>query len=501
MSSPNLVSIYTGILGSGWMIPNERDEVVQRISSETEEVIPLLIENRIVALPTRENLNRSGKDNLIIFHPLMEGLIGGASPVIGKIRRVYSIRLNAIIGEALRSLLSGATSTLEVAKFSPDQLELLTVLTKVDEKTLKAWDKIVNLSIEQFNVGNFLVDVYMKPNAVMSGQTYSRVAFVKFPLYEELKKPEGKIFGSSTKFRSTDIEMFIKLFEFVFPNIAVENAYSYGTNSRIAPFLDALLGCFGKLFKLVNGVYNNFNNVIPMDAAIVTDLDWQQYFRDIETLTSIASSVPQQYGNFAVKTEDRVREQTGSSDQRIDNLATSSGPTMVELGSQQSPLAKAQAPQQSNSQRILDTPKRVGLGMALSSSYEEEPKKVDLSANIITNAEQSGNFGDPFKAIQHEIRTIKESGGIPTVSLGSSFSTQQSNNGNVNPVTGNPYGNNNNGGNFGGANNNGWVTNNNNGSNFGQPQLSPMAMLEQEAMRRMLNGDGGFNNGGSRSII
>jgi hypothetical protein len=73
-----LVDLYKAILKTGWLITDEKNYVYRDLSSVSgENKEPFILLDKQVALPTRENLNNSGKENLLIFHPLLEGLIGG----------------------------------------------------------------------------------------------------------------------------------------------------------------------------------------------------------------------------------------------------------------------------------------------------------------------------------------------------------------------------------------------------------------------------------------
>lgn len=313
--SLTLETIYEAILKTGWLVTNDKGEVLRNLSAaegKESKNEPFIMLEKLVAIPTRDNLNRSGRDNLLIFHPLMEGLVGGESPVIGKLRRAYGIRMTFAASALFKTLLAGATHTTEYNKFSPSQMRLFKAFSEISEKTIKQWDRIVRMAIEKHGATNAFVDVYTNRNVMHDGQPCSRVTSVRFPIYEELIRSDKMIFGKDIQLSTVDRANFRSLFEFTFPGIEEKDHYTHGTNSRIAPYLDALLGAFGKLFKIVNDLYDEFSSVIIMEENIRVELDWPEWFTDIESLKTLAQSVPQQYGNYAVKVEDAQRQSTGT---------------------------------------------------------------------------------------------------------------------------------------------------------------------------------------------
>lgn len=453
----NLTEIYKAILATGWLITDENGRVFRNLAgvgddSGKKEAFVML--EKAVALPTRENLNASGRDNLLIFHPLMEGLVGGESPIVGKLRHAYGIRATYSGSTLFSFLLGGANHTTEYSKFSPDQLRLFKAIREVDEKTLKAWDKIVRQSIERHGATGAFVSSYIKRNAEFDGQPYSRVNTLTFPIFEYLKNEEDK------SIRKDDRETFLNLFKFVFPEIDTKNGYSYGTNSRIAPYLDALLGGFGKVFEIVNEFYDWFSPVIAMSENIRVDLDWVEWFKDIESLKTFAQSVPQQYGNYAVKVEDEKRENTGTNVHQSDNMrhelmkktpnygqtVPAQGPRTIgqvmnaplegpRVGAHQS-VSIGQAvqgvvpvPQAVNApvpsyvdretverQQSREAGKFVGIGRPMEEAngvYEQ--KKVNLDAVIITGTQVQA-LADPNRAVANLLGSIARSGGVNRVS-------------------------------------------------------------------------------------
>lgn len=428
--SLSLETIYKAILETGWLVVDGNGEVLRNLSAVDENETknePFILLDKKVALPTRNNLNRSGNDNLLIFHPLMEGLMGGESPVIGKLRRAYGNRMTFVGASLLRYLLSGASNVTEYDKFSPSQMRLFKSVKDINEKSLKQWDKIVRMSIEQHGGSNAIVDLYTKRNAHFKGQPCSRVAMVRFPIYEELSRTDKLIFGKDIALNSTDRTNFKAIFEFAFPGIEESDEYSYGTNSRIAPYLDSLLGAYGRLFSRVNAIYDEFSPVIVMDEKIKVEIEWVDWFKDIENLKNIAQGVPQQYGNYSIKVEDEKRQNTGSlyANKIVEKQTITGIGSAIDrdfsVVKQPSDTSNGYQQNVGNKQRDfhVEVPvkgefKGIGRPLENANGIINKPE-VNLEAVIISNS-QSRVMLDPVKASINAAMDIIKQGGVGRVS-------------------------------------------------------------------------------------
>lgn len=491
MKDLDLNTIYKAILETGWLITDEKGLVYRNLSATSgEEKEAFVMLEKAVALPTRENLARSGRDNLLIFHPLMEGLLGGESPVIGKLRRAYGIRFTFAAAALFGSLLGGVTHETEYNKFSPDQMDLLTTIKNVDAGTIKTWDKLVEMSIDRHGMSNAFADVYIKRDKLMNGQSYSRIATVRFPIYNELVNNPDKIFGGKFKPSTSDRNVIIKLFEYMFPNIAVEDAYTVGTNSRIAPYLDSLLGVFGKLFKIINTIYGRFSDVVIFDEAIKVELEWLDWFRDIESLKNLAQSVPQQFGNYPVKVEDDVRAETGTQmAQQQPERTQAAQPQQQQAAQQYVPQQQAQPFAQAVPLPATpEQPKFQGIGRPIAgvTSSVQKPQ-ISTKAVFIEGGNTARNLADPMAATVSDAIKIARTGGVGRVSALEARPNQVSTQANIisnTPLNGGP------------VNNNGWNTNSSNG--FGQQGggVSSSLILREAALQNLMSNGSPFNTMG-----
>jgi hypothetical protein len=502
----NLEAIYEAILKTGWLIVNDQGEVLRNLSAaegkESKNEAFILLD-KVVAIPTRNNLNRSGRDNLLIFHPLMEGLVGGESPVIGKLRRAYGIRMTFAAAALFKTLLAGATHTTEYNKFSPSQMRLFKAFSDVNEKTIKQWDRIMRMSIEKHGATNAFVDAYTNRNVMHNGQPYSRVTSVRFPIYEELIRSDKMIFGKDIQLSTNDRANFRSLFEFAFEDIDIKDQYTYGTNSRIAPYLDALLGAFGKLFGIVNSLYDEFSSVIIMDESIRVELDWPEWFTDIESLKTLAQSVPQQYGNYAVKVEDEQRQSTGTSTLMTKSPVATIGFPAAHVAA---PVAMSNINQQDKMtgydqvkqigvsvnhvvEQTQTQQKFVGIGKPLAGANGiVEVKQPNLEAVIISNS-QSRVMIDPVRASLTAAMEVMKHGGVGRVSASD-----------VRPVGMGGAIINNQPLNFGGnVNNGGWANSSLNAPTQVNNGMSAAMIMREVALNRLMSDPTPFSSSGMLS--
>ena len=502
--SLDLNTIYKAILATGWLITDEQGMVYRNLSAVTgENKEPFIMLEKSVALPTRENLARSGRDNLLIFHPLMEGLLGGESPVIGKLRRAYGIRFAFSAAAIFTAILSGVNHSTEYSKFSPDQMDLLSVVKGATADTLKKWEKLMELSIEKHGMSNAFVDMYIKRDQQLAGQPYSRVASVRFPIYQELTKNPDKPFGSKMVLSNSDRDVIVKLFEFIFPNIGLADSYSVGTSSRIAPYLDALLTVYGKLFKITNNIYDKFKDVILFEESVRTELDWPEWFRDIESLKNISHSVPQQFGNYSVKVEDDKRAETGTNMQQLHQQQVQGiGQPHQPAPTPHQPQGIGQPQQQHNNgqpastglqpqklPQAMEAPKKfTGIGVPIAGANGSvTAPRVNTQAVFIEGTQAYRQMVDPMTASVSDAMKIARAGGVGRVSADQMRQVQPSNTG-VAMIQGTPLN--------GQVNNNGWNTNNSNAFGQTQPAVASSLLVREAALQNLMSSGNSFQTMG-----
>ena len=244
------------------------------ISFEIDETgqQPVLVNGKRLVLPTTENLRKGESGNLSYFNPLKENILKGASPILQKYREAINTKLMFSFSVLFAELLTIAASSEEHKLLTPDQSEILSILKKIDEKSLQDFTKIVGKA-EADNKDAF-VYVFLKQGATFKGVKYKRGTVVNFPFYDELCEDKDTVFG--VKLRNSDRKQFKALMEYIFPEITDKEAYNYGSND-LAPSFTSLLGALYKLGAAINQVLNLFKDKVDSPESIEISAEWGEY--------------------------------------------------------------------------------------------------------------------------------------------------------------------------------------------------------------------------------
>ncbi len=259
---------------------------------------PVLIKGKRLALPTQEHLANPDKSAIVLFHPLAESITRGESEVLEKYRSLLMLRFNMVAAELMAQLLSIAISQDEHAKLSPDQSEFLSKVKTVDAKTYDLFKKILG-AMPADQAARRIVGIFLKKTGSVGGKRHKRVGVVSFPLYQELKREGSDIWG--IKCRVKDKESLIALMEFMFPQIEVEGSYNRGSDSDVAPNLDALMQAALAIVLPLNDITSTFENQLGDEEhqgnEYFIDCDWQDTFVNLGVMLKEIRSVPMQAGN------------------------------------------------------------------------------------------------------------------------------------------------------------------------------------------------------------
>lgn len=251
---------------------------------------PTVIGGLQLVLPLDNQLRSFDAKQNIIFHPLTENILRGESEVIAKLKSIINVRLNYTIGTVAVNLLKLLASPEYHGKLNPEQLELITSVADADEKTQVNFVSLMVAGIRADPEGVF-TRIYLKRGGTYKGKRYSRVGIVNFPFYEKIM--EDKV----EKIRVKDKETFRQLFEFMFPNISVAEEYNFGSESQVAPYLEALLRSSSNIAARLNDLLTTYSDFIDDAEKIMFDSDWTDYFQDLNALIPEIRKVPMQHGN------------------------------------------------------------------------------------------------------------------------------------------------------------------------------------------------------------
>jgi hypothetical protein len=247
-------------------------------------------------LPTLAHL-KNPSPKTVMFHPLQENLMRGESEVFTEYRKALAVRINCSSLAMIRDLLVLAGSASLHNKLNPDQSEVLSLLKGVSNKTIEAWDKIID-NIPEGQLFRSAVKFYMKPAGKIGDKAYTRLGVVTFPLYEAICKKDEKVFGVDPAGKHREIIK--KAFEYIFPQLDVAHQYSRGSNSQVAPMFDAMIRSFSAVCQAYNNVCMMFKDLkIPelFEDTVCFSSDWWDEMQNLDALLVEVRKIPMQPGN------------------------------------------------------------------------------------------------------------------------------------------------------------------------------------------------------------
>lgn len=313
-----------------------------------EKIEPVLIDGKRLVLPTQEHLNNAFATSKVIFHPLNENIIRGESEVINKLRTSFKIKFNITTAVLGQTLLKICASIAEHKHLNPEQSEMLSEIKDVDDNTFTTFGKIMVAAMKA-NADKAFVNVFLKSGAKLADRKYSRAGIVSFPMYEELIKGADHVFG--VKLRVKDRKAYIQLFEYMYTHIQEPQLYNIGSNSQIAPFLEALLNTCAQLAENLNRVINLFKDKIDDPEALLFNSDWMDGFDKLEDLLPQIRNIPNQE-----PTNKPAQPQAQQSPVAYATQAPQQQPMMQQVPMQQpQPMYAPQQPQQPQQPGLVKT--------------------------------------------------------------------------------------------------------------------------------------------------
>ncbi len=316
-----IINLYKDMLAIGNMTADKEGCISG--AYKKDDAVPVVIKGKRMVLPTSNQLKNADWSNRVVFHPLYEHAIRGESVVLTKYSNLVQIRINVVIGSLIDSMLQLAASNAEHQKLNPDQSEFLRVTKNIDEKTLSAFSSLVRAMPVSDSKTNF-VSFYLKRNGTADGKKYARVGVVSFPFFEELTK-DGEVYG--VKLRQKDREIFKNVMEYLFKDVTNPSAYNRGSDSGIAPYLDALVRTFVAIIGPINDVIELFNNVIEGIDQLLFDADFITYFDRLNEMRSEINAIPMLPGNEGTVINPGVAPEKAT--QAVVNEQTQTAPVQV----------------------------------------------------------------------------------------------------------------------------------------------------------------------------
>ena len=288
-----LIELYKSILKFAGLETDKDGCVSVNTSGRAGGNTPVTIGGARLVLPTPEQLKSVNPSEKSIFHPLSENVMHGPSKVLDQLRLAINIKLNMVFGVVCRSLLQLAASPELHHKLNPDQTEVLLALPDIDETAFK---NFVTLMMAWFksNPEAAFINVYLKRGGSVAGTKYARAGITTFPIYADLVKNAT---SESVKLRVKDYVLFKSLYEYIFPRINVTESYNCGSDSNVAPYLDALMKTASMTAARLNDVLDLFKDYIDEVDLLTFDAEWVPVFDNLEVMEMDIKRIPLQGKN------------------------------------------------------------------------------------------------------------------------------------------------------------------------------------------------------------
>lgn len=246
---------------------------------------PFLVDGKQLVIPSSNILRNFRPEEMIVFHPMSEDIIKGETPIVSKLRYAINVRLNIASAIVIQSLLNLVGSPEYHGKLSPEQTELLYNRIDLDDKTVKAFTSHMIKEVSE-KEDRLFVSIYLKRAGMLGKEKYARVGVTTFPFYYSL------VTGEKYKFRAKDIDAFKAIQEFIFPDIGNDEAYSYGSDSDVAPYFDALMISSYKIASRLNDLIKLYHDYIDKPESIAFNLDWYDGIKDMDNYKAEIRSIP-----------------------------------------------------------------------------------------------------------------------------------------------------------------------------------------------------------------
>jgi hypothetical protein len=366
--SNKLLDLYKSVIATAWWKADDEGYVSLVRAGDKE---PILIRDKKqdkdmrLVLHTDFQLKQSGTET-IVFHPLFEYLTRSESDVMIEFRRSVTERLHLTYLSMAQKLLElAATSPERMTLLTPEQSEFLSAVPDADATMVETFEKLIAACPLGQNQRVFC-SMFVKRGGTLMGKSNQRAAVVTFPLYHQLvadgkareeakaarkakPKKEGEkadkqppipneTYGVSL--RDKDRESFIKLFEYMVPQINVEHAYSAGSNSNIAPTIDAVMHAVQNLAGPVNDLVERFRDRLGAAADLLRVEDgWVPDFVNLAPLQVEIKKVPMQAGNEGGIASANAAPAGNQAAIEAEAVGTTSAPAAVATGA---PAAQAE---------------------------------------------------------------------------------------------------------------------------------------------------------------
>ena len=337
----------------------------------------IIIDGKDLVFPTNDQL-RNPQPNTIIFHPLAESEIGSEPAVLVRLRELIFLKFNKVAACLMQDLISIINSSELHKDLSNEAQEILYKGISVNQGSVKALGAIHKA--EASNFAKMYVSGWLRKGGTVRGRPYSRAGIVNFQLYNKLGD-EAFLSDLPKGVRKDDPESFRKLMEFIFPNISKPGDYYEGSDSRVAPFFDALLKTVKGIADNLQTVLDNFREHLVTAAEFNFNSEWIPEVENLETLRGEIAMIPVSYNGNNQEPVVQVAQTTTPN--TADLIKALAGQQAIGIPSQP---AKLEPGKRRSIAELANTNPHFGMNVLM-----ENNKANNLATNSALQAMMSGN--------------------------------------------------------------------------------------------------------------
>lgn len=280
-----LLQSYTAILDSFGIHAEEEGSFLRSTHPVTGDTTPLMVTvarnsdmvTLPVVLPTKEVLKLEEDGTLIKYHPMGESVFRGQSEVLNKTVMLAGARVCMVTQCLVQTLVNLSVDTDLHSELSPGAMKLIEqmpLLKSANSKSnlSKYWSSLVKRTTGikgEFPICRF----HLERTGELDSNTYSRICRLR-PVV--LEQPEGRIFGLVGPTAGTR-ESVLAAYTLV---LGESGQFAAGSNSKSAPYLFALLRCYGAVLTHLNKLVKTLSK--HLDKKLLTsNVEW---IKDIDNM-------------------------------------------------------------------------------------------------------------------------------------------------------------------------------------------------------------------------
>lgn len=229
----------------------------------------------------------------MIFNPLAENVTQQtASPSLLQLISGVQFRINVTLMALFSEIIRVATNPEAQKGLTSDQLEFVAKLSDVDETVAKLFN--THIVARAAKTDFVFVKFFPKYVAKIGDVEYGRATLVSFPMVEELTGP--RLFGNKTPVPKAASEKFVGIIRCILRDVLEKDAYSAGSNGRVAPFFESFVAAVIKVcndIRRVQAIWPEmWNGISEPERFGAFDINWLEAFRNCDALADVIRACP-----------------------------------------------------------------------------------------------------------------------------------------------------------------------------------------------------------------